>query len=678
MAPLSLQYPVAKATGEVTSAVGRGLWLTIGAALLALPALPIARWVGAADAGPVWQPHLSTWGTGTVLVLVGGVLAGRLGTKLPAIRVRPWPLPAWGFPAALAVGVTALAAFAMRGAFAGNPHLIDEFAQLFQAKVFAAGRLTAPPPEAPEFFLVAQTFVVEAGWISQYPPGQALLLAVGFVLGAPWLVNPVLGGIGVLLVYRIGLGMYGPKTARSAALLWAMSGWVLFMSATYMNHVGATTLALAAWALTLGTRKPTAWHAAGAGLLLAAVAATRPLDAVIAAVPLGVWMLYRRRWRLGTWMAAGALPAAVVWGYVNWRTFGAPFALGYTELYGPEHGLGFHMDPWGRPFTPLVALSNLAVAVRRLHIHLFEWPVPALLPLALWAVAARRHGPSNVVLAAGVVAAPVCYSFYWHSGFYPGPRFYYIAAPFLILATARAWRWAWVRATRLPRAPIRWDVALASATVIVFILGTFTLLPSRWAAYRDQLPSLKRHPERALADAGVDHALVLVPESWGSRIVTNLWALGAPPGLVERVFRRADACDLHLLGVEARRTGLDAGHLTDRLEELLRQTVVPAQPVAGWPDPALHMRSRDSIPEACQVEMRRDLEGITLYANLVWRNPVLLDSGIIYARDLFEHNEVLLAQYAGWPVWRYAPPPGEPEAPPVMTQVSSGSAVEAR
>ncbi len=317
-------------------------------------------------------------------------------------------------------------------------------------------------------------------------------------------------------------------------------------------------------------------------------------------------------------------------------------------------------------------MSNLAVAVRRLHIHLFEWPVPALLPVAVWALLARRHGPSDLVLAAGVMAAPLLYFFYWHSGFYPGPRFYYVAAPFLVLATARAWRWAWARVTRLPGGFVRWDVALASAAVIVFLLSGISLMPSRWASYRTQLASLKRHPERALANAGVRQALVLVPESWGSRIITNLWALGAPPGLVERAFRRIDACDLHLLGAEARQASLDGQHLVERLERELRETTAPVQPVANWPDPTLRMRSQDTIPEACQTEMRRDLDGIALYAPLVWRNPVGLDSGIIYARDLFEHNEVLLARYDGWPLWRYAPPAGEPDAPPVMTLVRPG------
>jgi hypothetical protein len=71
--------------------------------------------------------------------------------------------------------------------------------------------------------------------------------------------------------------------------------------------------------------------------------------------------------------------------------------------------------------------------------------------------------------------------------------------------------------------------------------------------------------------------------------------------------------------------------------------------------------------------MRRDLSGFTLYATLAWRNPVGLASGIVYARDLFEANDELLAQYPGWPVWRYAPRDGDPASLPEMLLVSEGT-----
>lgn len=652
----------------MTRALSRVLWAIIGVALLVLPALPLATWSGAPDSGPVWEPHLLAWVLGIPIVLTGAWLAGRMGSNL---RVQAWKLPAVSPLAAVvvfAVALTALSAVAMVNAFAQNPHLVDEVAQLFQARVFAAGRLAAPVPEPPEFFLVTQTLMTEAGWVSQYPPGQSLLLALGFLVGAEWLINPVLGGVGVVLVYAIGRGLYGPKTGVAASFLWAVSAWVLFMSATYMNHVGAVTFALAAWAAVWSPKKFTARYAALAGLLLAATAAMRPLDAVTAAIPIAVWLICRRRFGAFVWIALGSLPVAFAWGYVNARLYGSPFTLGYTALYGAEVGLGFGMDPWGRTYTPLIALSNAASAIRRLHIYFYEWPIPALLPLALWALVARPRALGDLVVAIGMIAGPALYFFYWHSGFYPGPRFYYIAAPFVALGMARAWRWIWNRAKRLPqRWGLRWDMAVAASAVIVLLWGWADLLPARWHAYRAQLVSLKRHPERELAAKGIMQALVIVPESWSSRIVTNLWGLGAPPGLVERAFNRTDTCDLHEFATRARQARLTSQQITDSLTVRLETPDRMVQPIRDWPDPTVRLRTRDALPRACRVEMNRDLQGFAIYGHLAWHNDIDLDTGLVFARDLYELNHALFARYPEWPVWRYAPLSSDPNAPPVLT-----------
>ena len=425
---------------------------------------------------------------------------------------------------------TVLAAFTMVAAFARNPHLIDEVAQLFQAKILASGRLAAPVPEPEAAFLFQLTSITPAGWVSQFPPGESVLLALGWLIGAEWLVNPVLGGVSVALVYWLARGLYGPKTAGVAAFLWAASAWVMFMSATYMNHVAAATLALCAWAFVWGARQPGVAHLLGAGCSLAALAATRPLDAVAAAMPIGAWIAWRSRWRHALWLTIGALPILGAWGFVNWRLYGSPALLGYTTLYGPAHGLGLHIDPYGEAYTPLVALSNMAVAIQRLHIYLYEWPIPALLPLAVWALVAKHRHPADLVVAIGVAAAPVLYALYWHSGFYLGPRFYYVAVPFLAITTARGWRWARRLAWRADSHLLHADASLIAAAVIVLVWGWLSFVPARFASYRGSLPSFKLHPEQILEAAGPGRALVLVDESWGSRVVAELWALGALPG----------------------------------------------------------------------------------------------------------------------------------------------------
>jgi hypothetical protein len=97
--------------------------------------------------------------------------------------------------------------------------------------------------------------------------------------------------------------------------------------------------------------------------------------------------------------------------------------------------------------------------------------------------------------------------------------------------------------------------------------------------------------------------------------------------------------------------------------------------VEGWPDPTLRLHRRDAMPPECQVELRRDLRGFTVYGTLAWRNPLGLDSGIVYARDLHERNELLLSRYRGWELWRYAPPEGAPLAMPVLSRITPADAI---
>jgi hypothetical protein len=573
----------------------------------------------------------------------------------------------------LALGLAAWSAYTMWSVFGANPQLLDEMAQLLHARAFAAGRLVAPPPEPSAAFLIPHAWVTEAGWVSLYPPVHEALLAVGLLLHAETLVNPVLGGVSVVLVYLTARGLYGNATARVAAILWAISAWVMFMSATYMNHVTAATLALACWALLWAPRARRVGHLVAAGFCLVGVAATRPLDAVAAGLPVLVWLIAGRRWSVIPWMALGALPAATAWGYLNWRFFGSPLTLGYTAAYDTGFSLGFHSDPWAQPFTPFIALSNVTVAVRRLQQQLYEWPIPALLPLGVWAIWGRQRRPADLIVAVGLLAVPALYFFYWHSGIIPGPRFYYGAAPFLVIGTARAWRWARALAWRRTGRWVRWDVALAAAAATVLVWGWAGVLPARTEMYRAGRATLKLHPERELAARDVRQAVVLVPDSWSSGVIVDLWALGAQPGLVERAFRRVDTCELELLGDDGRAARWSAAEITRRLEALIAATPEPVPTVPGWPDRWVRLRPGRTPDPACQRGLRRDLAGFTLYSQLGWRNRIGLNSGLVFARDLGERNVELLERYPGWPVWRWAPPLGHPDAPPVLTQLRSGA-----
>src|SRR5262249_52062679 len=131
-------------------------------------------------------------------------------------------------------------------------------------------------------------------WYSQYPPGHTLLLCLGLVLRAPWIINTLFGSLAVVLLYWIAREVYDEGVGRTAAILGALSPFLLLMSSSFMNHTTASFFFLL-FCLFFArlVRRGGIVNALVAGGALGYAVTIRPLDAVAAAAPMAVYAIVR-------------------------------------------------------------------------------------------------------------------------------------------------------------------------------------------------------------------------------------------------------------------------------------------------------------------------------------------------------------------------------------------------
>lgn len=155
------------------------------------------------------------------------VRAGRLA---PPSRLAVW----------LAVAIVPIGVLGWYAIFHGYPLSMDEYAAVFQARVFARGRLDAPIPAAwaPYAPAAVPVFIVGGfhplSWIAAYLPVYPALRAPLEALGAGALTNPLLAAAALLLVAAVAGRAWpdAPDRRPLAALLLAASSQFLVMSMT--------------------------------------------------------------------------------------------------------------------------------------------------------------------------------------------------------------------------------------------------------------------------------------------------------------------------------------------------------------------------------------------------------------------------------------------------------------
>jgi hypothetical protein len=355
---------------------------------------------------------------------------------------------AWG----LAAAVTIVAALLCLTSYQAIPHIPDEIAYLVQARYFAAGQPWMSAPPVPAAF---DTFLLEvsgARWYSVFPPGWPLVLAIGAKLGVPWLVNPVLGGAGILLTYLLVQELADRRLARLSTTLLAVSPWYLLMSMSFMSHPLSLVLALLTALGTARACRTGAWRPAlGAGLALGILGMSRPLEGVaigaVAGIPLLVVAM--RKARAGALVAAvsgtlitggmGLAYNAMITGsalrFPAEQYFDREYGPGrYGMGFGPEKGLGWQgLDPFPGHGAIDVGVNTVLNGFM-INIDLFGWVVGSAAIVLLGLFQARKG--IDRLMAATIATVVLLHSAYWFSG---GPDFgarywYLVIVPVVVLA----------------------------------------------------------------------------------------------------------------------------------------------------------------------------------------------------------------------------------------------------
>ena len=308
-------------------------------------------------------------------------------------------------PIGLAVAAVALVGVGSLTVYQHYPLSMDEYAAMFQAKIFASGHIAAQlPPGLVDWLIVRGfngSFLMASPQISRaigvYWPGFALLLAPFELLDVSWLCNALLSGLSIYLIYWITREITGDRRAGGWAMLFALaSGAFVADGMSYYSMQAHLTANLLYAALLI---KPSRFRAFGAGLVGSlALILHNPVPHALFAIPwIAAMLVQRERRRYLLPLIGGYLPgvATGLW----WLLLRSEIGGGGAAIQGVASGILVWPDA--------ALLNNRAAAL----VKMVVWAMPCLFALALLGCV-RKAADSRVrLLASSAILTFVGYLF---------------------------------------------------------------------------------------------------------------------------------------------------------------------------------------------------------------------------------------------------------------------------
>lgn len=236
-----------------------------------------------------------TW-LGAALVALLAIVALRWPAAprlLSAVHRLPAIAPALAGMAAMVITWSAW------GSLNPLPTVGDEVAYVLQASLLARGQIAGDPPPIPEFFEQAHVLVTPR-LAPKYPLGFGLALVPGVWLGATALVPLLLAGLTAALLFMLCRRFYGGATATLACAIWFAAPGGRYRAGFFSETLTGATCLLAWYGLVRWREDRAPRWLALVSMAFAVAAITRPLTAVVLAVPVVVVVL-RDSVRLRLW-----------------------------------------------------------------------------------------------------------------------------------------------------------------------------------------------------------------------------------------------------------------------------------------------------------------------------------------------------------------------------------------
>lgn len=351
----------------------------------------------------------------------------------------------------------------------------DDYSYLYQAKLFAAGKLWAENPlydvSNPSHDCIVTNNLADyhGHRFSKYPPGWPILLAVGSVLKVPWLVDPLLGVLLVFLMTAYVEREMGDRLVNVTWLLLLSCLFFVYYAATQRAHIATALFIFGAFlAFQASEQRPEKrrYWLFIAGALLGYSVMTRYIDWVPLGAWIGIGLLWRAKFReLAAFTAGFAVLAA-----------GNP--IYHTLLFGHPFPAVSDVVGWQGPGTTMadrLIVSPMGFVRTGIRLANLIWVFPPTLLLALFCTRHNASSKTKMYLALFTMNVGI-YFFYPAATGGSGPRYFLAYFPFLVLAVVDLYRQ--IRADGPPWAFRLWTLSLIALVVgnLVFALvETYTM-----------------------------------------------------------------------------------------------------------------------------------------------------------------------------------------------------------